>query len=608
MTQFDRSTKTPLSAQEIIAKMRGLEGKFDKNDPEAMKRTLKRGIGRIFDRNHRIRPGFSYSWVVPNPPDDAEKIIEYKVAESTVTLYEVPNTTETLYHLTPFEYELPIEHQALIDAAKAELTEHYPKTLQFSRPDQARSYVVRQGIKTITQLAIKRGIRLGATRSMELDYIKRLADVLAKYTAGFGISETFLKDPYIQDIYIDAPASETPVYCTVGGIGDPRVHNKCITNVILGAGDAESLLSRFRYESGRPFSEAMPYLECDLSQFSTRVTVIGKPVSPDGIAIALRRRSSDPWTLLRLISYKSLSALAAGLISFFIDGNSTMLVAGSRGAGKSSLLGAIMLEFPQSQRILTIEDTLELPGHEMKKLGYKLQPMLVQSSLGGLGELTADDALRLSLRLGESAIVLGEVRGKETKTLYEAMRAGTAGSSVLGTIHGNSAKAVYERVVHDMGISAKSFGATDIIIIAGLRRPGGSQKMMRRVTQITEVVKEGGEEGVFQDLMVYNESVDSLVETEFFRHSERIGSIARAWGMTMDEAIQNIKSRASIREKMVQFAFQHNNPSILSARWVAAANNAYWGVIDKKNKMKGMDYTQVVNEWESWFKKNVRYV
>ncbi|MEM3341643.1 MAG: ATPase, T2SS/T4P/T4SS family, partial [Thermoplasmata archaeon] len=316
---------------------------------------------------------------------------------------------------------------------------------------------------------------------------------------------------------------------------------------------------------------------------------------------------TEPWTLLRLISLRSLSPLAAGLISFLVDGNSTILVAGSRGAGKSSLLGAIMLEFPQSQRILTIEDTLELPGPEMQKLGYKVQSMQVQSSLGGLGELTADDALRLSLRLGESAIVLGEVRGKETKTLYEAMRAGTAGSAVLGTIHGNSAKAVYERVVHDMGISPKSFSATDVIIVAGLRRPGGSMKMMRRVTQITELVKSAGEEGVFQDLMVYNEAVDSLVETEYLRHSERVGTIAFNFGMSMEDAIQNIKVRSAIREKMVQFAFQHNNPSLLSAKWVAASNNAFWGAIDKKSKNRNMTYQDVFNEWETWFKKQVRY-
>ncbi|MEW5761229.1 MAG: type II/IV secretion system ATPase subunit, partial [Candidatus Thermoplasmatota archaeon] len=598
--EYTEIVRAPTTPSDIINRLQALELKFDKADQNAIKKTLKRGISRILDKNQRIRPGFSYSWVVPTPPEDAEKLMDYAVGDSKVTLYRLPNETETLYHLTPFEYKLPIEQMAIIDLAKNDLLEHHPRAIQFSRPEQARNYVLKQGIKLISELAGKYGVKVGETRAAEIAYINKLAEILARYTAGFGISEIFLLDPYIQDIYIDAPASENYVYVTIGGLADPRIYGKCITNVCLGGGDAESLLSRFRYESGRPFSEARPYLECDLDAYNVRVTVIGRPLSPDGIAIALRRHSTDPWTLLKLISARSLTPLAAGLISFFIDGRSTILVAGSRGAGKTSLVGAIMLEFPQSQRILTIEDTLELPCQQMQKLGYKLQSMLVQSSLGGLGEMTPDEALRLSLRLGESAIVLGEVRGQEARTLYEAMRAGTAGSSVLGTIHGNSAKAVYERVVHDMGIPPMAFTATDIIIIAGLRRPAGMQKQMRRTTEITEVLKE--EEIGFQEILSYDERVDALVERNL-RNSPKIRAIANLWGLTMDEAIRNIEVRAKIRDRMVQFSISNNNPSILSAKWVSASNNAFWQAVERRGK----NYNLVMQDWEDWFQKSIRY-
>jgi type IV secretory pathway ATPase VirB11/archaellum biosynthesis ATPase len=327
------------------------------------------------------------------------------------------------------------------------------------------------------------------------------------------------------------------------------------------------------------------------------VTAIGKPLSPEGVAIALRRHSTEPWTLPRLVAARSLSPLAAGLLSFLVDGQSTILVAGSRGAGKTSLVGALMLEFPRSQRILTIEDTLELPAEAMKTLGYKLQSMQVRSSLGGMGEMGADEALRLSLRLGESAIVMGEVRGQEARTLYEAMRAGTAGSAVLGTIHGNSARAVHERVVHDMGIPSRAFSATDIVVVAGLRRPFGAHRTVRRITEISEVVKDG--EGQFRELLAYDEASDALVEKADLASSERIGAIARSFNFTPQQAVESIRLRAQVRQDMVSFSAERGNVSVLGARWVADANDALWGALEKDRT----DFSAALEEWRGWFAK-----
>lgn len=573
---------------------------------------VMKGIDTILKKERRIRPGYSSSWIIPYPPVGAKKIYEYMVERSKITLYKLPNQTENLYQLTPFEYRLGEKHIKLLDLARRDLLEHYPTTLQLSKTEQAREYVLNYAKRELYKIAVRNNISLGKTRMEERENIKLLSEILAKYTAGMGITEIFLKDKFIQDIYIDAPTYENPVYVVLEGFEDPRtgksISGKYVTNVILSESDAESLLSRFRYESGRPFSEAMPVLEYDLEEYNTRVTVIGSPLSPYGIAFALRRHSTDPWTLLKLIYYKSLTPLAAGLISFLVDGKSTILVTGSRGAGKTSLLGAIMLELPQSQRVLTIEDTLELPVEAIQSLGYKVQSMHVQSTLGGQGEMTADDALRVALRLGESAIVIGEVRGKEAKTLYEAMRAGTAGSTVLGTIHANSAKAVFERVVHDMGIPPKSFQATDIVIVAGLIRPAGIQRQVRRVTQIAELRKTTGVDGDFQDLMVYNDKLDRLVETDAFKYnSEKIGEIAGQWGITMEEALENIETRAKIREIMVNYAEKSGNMEILTAKWVASSNNAFWTLVEQHYSNFGhIDYKKLISDWKLWFKESVK--
>ncbi len=590
----------------IGGSIKGLSKSIADFEKKADLSRLNSGIGRIFDKYKRIRPGFSHSWLDPEPPSKSEgmKIKEFVYPDHSISMYQMMDGSESLLFLKTREYELKEEHLRLLELARNELMEHYPKTQRLSSLSQANNYVRRFCSANLYDLAKKYEIPLGKTRKEEVENVRFLSDALARYTAGMGLLEPLLSEGFIQDIYIDSPVGSNPVYVTISKVDD-RLTPTCLTNVTLGHQDSEGLLSRFRYISGRPFSEANPLLECDLAEFRSRVTVIGPPLAPDGIAFAIRRHSTEPWTLPMLIDAGSLSPLCAGLISFLIAGKSTIIVAGSRGAGKTSLLGAVMLEFPKTQRVLTIEDTLELPGERMRDLGYKLQSIQVGSSVGTVNEMTTDDALRIALRLGESALVLGEVRGEETKTLYEAMSAGTAGSSVLGTFHANSAEAVYKRVVSDMGIPAQSFGATDVVLVAGLIQPQGVNRKTRRVTQVAEYVKDAKDPGRFTDLLRYDHETDTLDETrEFSYHSERISAIAHSWDMSVEDAMENIKARADVKEHIVKAAGKKKKKYLLSARWVVRSNAKFEELIASHAGRGKLDHKKVVKEWKRWFAGN----
>ena len=555
---------------------------------------IQKGITKVLSDEQDLRPGFSYTWIREQVPSISEKIIEYNLDGTTVRLYRLLEETEDLYYISPSEYDIDIDIAELVLSVKDSLAEQYPRDIDLSRPEQVKNYITSHGKMLLESTAKKLDISLGDSREKEMEKVDFLSEVLAKYTAGFGIIETLLKDPNVEDIYVDAPSDNNNIYVEIGGVNGIR--EKCRTNIFLSNKDMESILSRFRSESGKPFSEAFPVLETELEEYGTRVTAIGSPLSPDGMAFALRRRDTEPWTLPKLIKVGSLTPTAAGLLSFLIDGRSTILVAGSRGAGKTTLLGALMLEFPKSQRILTIEDTRELPSREMQGLDYNIQSMLVDSSLEE-GGMNADQALRVSLRLGESSLVLGEVRGQEARTLYEAMRAGTAGSAVMGTIHGNSPDAVYERVVHDMGISKESFSATDVIVIAGIVRPGGMQKRKRTVTHISEYDQEE-----FDDLMSYREGLEP---TDYLkRNSEKIGGIARDWDLSYEKAIANIELRAYIREKMVEVS-EEKGDKLLSPAWVARVNDKFWNLIEKHHESGS--YMDVKEDWTRWYEERVRY-
>ena len=223
----------------------------------------------------------------------------------------------------------------------------------------------------IEEVANYRGTRL------KEDDVNELTEILIRYTVGFGLIEVLLEDEKIQDISINSPMGQTPMFIVHADYGD------CITNIIPTPPEAESWASKLRMISGRPLDEANPILdtEIEIPQARARVAVIAPPLNPTGIAYAFRRHRDKPWTLPLFIENKMITPLAAGLISFIIDGTRTILIAGTRSSGKSSFLGAVLIEIMRRYRIITIEDTLELPTAAMRKLGYNIQSMKVRSAL-----------------------------------------------------------------------------------------------------------------------------------------------------------------------------------------------------------------------------------
>lgn len=571
-----------------------------------------------------VRPPFSSSRVYTDAPENTEFLKCYDIEgrggrKLEVSIYHYTDRPEKLYMIRPFEYNLREEELRLLEKVRMRMIRHRPKDLAFTDPVVAREYFRRMAKMLLEEELLANG---GVCDPEELE---SYADLLARYTNGLGIVEDLLSDTRITDVYINAPADKNPVHVVLEG-------EECVSNVFLSQDDLDALVSRFRIISGRPFGEAIPVLELNLEAFGVRVSVIGDPLSASGLAYAFRKHSLSPWTLPKLINTGSVSPYAAGLLSFLMDGQASVLVAGEVGAGKTSLLSAMLLEIPQKYRILTIEDTHELPIEKLQSLGWKVQGMSSQSSVLKSGaEMSPETALRAALRLGNSALVLGEVRGEEVKVLYEAMQVGKAGNSVIGTIHGSSTENVYERIVHTLGVPPASFKATDAVIICSGIRLEGSMKKLKRVSKIAEVtnavIENPEPSDIFTDIMNYDASQDCLFAGKALEQgqSELIEKIARKWGISIDRALKSIELRARIKEKI---AFEGlKKPFLLEAEAVSQANNMFWLFSDSMKKCSpygneyannlanssvnnsaknsesscGDDLEALYRQWEAWF-------
>ena len=552
-----------------------------------------------------VRPGFVDSYIQLEPPPDAVFLESYEVMRKggrpmNVSLYTLRTRPEKLYFVIPSEYDLPRKELYLLEKVRDHLSKHRPKDASFMDAETAREYFQRFGKQVISKFVEEQKLDVDANR------IEYLADVFSRYTAGFGILEDLLLDNRIQDIYVNAPVVNNPLHIVLDG-------EEYTSNIFLSDGDIDALASRFRTLSGRAFSEASPVMDMDLENYRTRVAAISNPLTPRGIAFALRRHRQKPWTLTHFIANKMLSANAAGFLSFLVDGQASLLIAGSRGAGKTSLLGALILEIPQRFRILTIEDTSEIPIDDLQKYGYKMQSLITKSISSGSAsaEISPTDALRTALRLGESVLIIGEVRGVEAKVLFEAMRVGAAGNLIMGTIHGSTTRDVYERVVYDIGVPATSFKAVDAVVIAAPIRAEGGIERKRRVTQISEITKMGWTtdpepDKVFQDVMIYDTSKDELQSTDLLDmgQSQVLENIAKKWGITVEKALQNIRLRAEIKKTIVEHSKE--KPELLEAPANRDANNAFWMFIEQsKIQDEQVDYNKVRRRWKDWFKNYV---
>jgi len=477
------------------------------------------GLAECVDRSEtyeealaaRRSPALSRSRLTTAPPPNASLRSRRELpTDAVVRIYERPDHEVATYHLLPVENRLDASVTRQLEAARQ----------QFAADPSGGERAPGRAVRAVAD---------------ESDPVETLTAVLEKHALGYGVLADFFADTAVSDVYATAPVSEGPLRVTVDG-------ETMTTNVRLTEAGVAALASRFRRESGRAFSTASPTLDAVVETADRRIRVAGltDPVS-DGPAFAFRARDGEAWTLPALVANGTVTADAAAVLSLAVERGSATLVAGPRGAGKTTLLGALLWELPADVRTVLIEDTPELPVEQLRAAGRDAQSMRAAPDGPGVGPA---EALRTALRLGEGALVVGEIRGEEAGVLYEAMRVGANASAVLGTIHGDGGADVRERVVSDLDVPVSSFAVTDLLVT--LEHAGDAG---RRVKIVEEVVS--SETGVrFETLFDRSGGGGSDEEDELVAS----GRIDRGNSAVVSTLARPDESYADVRETLAERA------------------------------------------------------
>jgi archaeal flagellar protein FlaI len=407
---------------------------------------------------------------------------------------------------------------------------------------------------------VKQFLRTRGVRDVE-----RLATQISQVMLGYGKLDPMIKDDDLEEIMVIGTGSKVFVY--------HRKIGMMVTNVVFESDDdIRAIIDVIARQVNRRIDQQTPILDARLKDGS-RVNATLPPVSADGPTLTIRKFRKDPLTVVDLINFKTMSSHLAGFLWLCTDGMGVKpcnaIIAGGTGSGKTTTLNTIAAFVPPRERIITIEDTLELQLPHSHVLRMETRPPNIE----GRGELTMDTLVKNSLRQRPDRVIVGEVRGSEAITLFTALNTGHSG---MGTLHSNTARETITRLVNPpMSVPNIMIPALDFIIMQNrmYRAEGGS---LRRVTEVAEVV--GMEEGNVQLNRVFEwNNVTDKVEYVGIA-SQTLREMAEMRGVSITEIEEEIEKRRLVLEYLAD-----NN--IRSIEEVGRCVNSYYkdpdGMMDR---------------------------
>ena len=371
------------------------------------------------------------------------------------------------------------------------------------------------------------------------EYLDRLANKLLRDIVGYGEIDPLIQDDDLEEIMINGIDKPVFVY--------HRQYGMMKTNIQFSdEKELTDLIDSIARQINRRIDQESPILDGRLLDGS-RINATIPPVSPDGPSLTIRKFKKDPLTIIDLIKSKTFSIELAAFLWLCIDGlgvkSANAIISGGTSSGKTTTLNALASFINPKERIITIEDTLELQIPHEHVIRMETRPANVENK----GELTMNDLVKNALRQRPDRIIVGEVRADEAITLFTALNTGHSG---FGTLHANDARETITRLTNDpMKVPEIMIQAIDFIIMQN-RIYTSSGVSYRRISEVAEIV--GMEEGVIQlnKIFQWNPETDTIDNVSV--SSKTLSQIAALSGKSITELHKEIEKRELVLKHMVK--------------------------------------------------------
>lgn len=401
-----------------------------------------------------------------------------------------------------------------------------------------RSTLIFDTVKKRSELGLERKTLIDAIDSFDKTLAEDRREILIYYLyrnfLGYGKLDPLLHDEKIEDITCNG--ADIPLFLYHRRFGN--IETNCVFETV----ELNKFVLKLAQKADKQLSLTTPLIDASLPDGSRAQITYTDIITSKGSSFTIRKFQSEPLTPANLVAGNTYSADLMAHIWLAVENRKSILVAGGTASGKTSSMNAISFFIPHDAKIVSIEDTREIQLPHVNWL-----PMRTRESTGNItdGNITMFSLLKAALRQRPEYIIVGEVRGKEAQTLFQAMN---TGHTTYSTLHAGNVNEVVNRLTNDpINVPEVMFGALDLIVIQGLLYGEGNG--FRRCLSLNEISVENGKV-VWKPLFSWNHTTDSF--DRVYKQSDVFDSIAYQNGWTPNMIEEKLRSRRQVLEELVR--------------------------------------------------------
>jgi len=378
------------------------------------------------------------------------------------------------------------------------------------------------------------------------DIAKDRLSVLTYYVhrdlSGLGPLEALMQDPALEDISCNG--EKLPVFVFHRNFGSIP------TSILFQEGELNLFVLKLAQKANKQISLTNPMLDATLPGGSRVQITYSNVISLRGSSFTIRKFRAEPMTPLDLLRSGTFSAGILAFLWLVIEHRRSLIIAGGTASGKTTTMNAISLFIPLNAKIVSLEDTHEIQLPHKNWLANLTREL---NTPGIQGNIDLFSLLKSSMRQRPEYIIVGEVRGKEAQTLFQAMNTGHA---TLSTIHAGSVREAINRLTHEpINVPRMMFSALDLVITQSINTHDNNR--IRRCLAIHEITVD--DNGTIIPIKLYEWDI----RTDTFRKvSSRAGvldEIAAMRGWSPEQVLEELKKR----EEFLTVARDASPPDIL---------------------------------------------
>jgi len=519
----------PASGKPARAEQKGLIASMVRSKP---RRIMVAKATTLEEMEVHTRESERAPTIIPRITDPAVEEIEIRPIREPYSYVRITLNRETNSYL----YEV-IEPQ--LNEVEAEMLQFLKdtvgKTLDYTLDEATKKDKEEYLAKSIDSLLLSRGIKITDVSKERVMYY------LIRDFVGYGLIDVMMIDSAIEDVSCDG--TRVPIYIF------HRKHQSMRSNIMFKNDDeANSFIIGLAQKCGKTISVAEPLLDATVPDGSRLQATLAREVTTRGTSFTIRRFRDNPYTPCDLMKMKTMPVDLVAYLWLAIENGESMFVVGGTASGKTTTLNALFLFIPPQMKIVSIEDTREINiPHENWIAGLTRQGGAKSGGTKTVSDIDMFELMRAAMRQRPNYLIVGEVRGKEAYTLFQAM---ATGKTVYSTIHADSVRSMVHRLENPpIELPRLLLSSLNLVLLQGQVKV--ARQMTRRVKGIIEIVGIEPEtnELITNTVFSWNPANDQF---SYNGHSFLFEKIMSAKNLTSDQMKDEYQGRMDVLQYMMK--------------------------------------------------------